>query len=168
MTMGTARCGLPFILPGQAQKELYHNEALQLIETIVQPVVEGGPINLPPASPAIGQIYIVGPEPSAGWGSPAAGALAVWTEGGWRFLPAFEGLAAVQRGSGLSWRHRRGEWELGAIDANSFRVAGEQVIGERQAAIDQPVGGSVQDVQARQAITTVLEALRQHGLIASE
>lgn len=37
--MGTARLKLPFLVPGQAQKELFHNEALQIIDMLVQPVV---------------------------------------------------------------------------------------------------------------------------------
>jgi hypothetical protein len=37
----SARCGLPFLAPGQAQKEWFHNEALQRIDMLLCPVVEG-------------------------------------------------------------------------------------------------------------------------------
>ena len=35
----TARLALPFLAPGQAQKELYHNEALSRLDLLVQTVV---------------------------------------------------------------------------------------------------------------------------------
>ena len=35
----TPRFGLPLLAPGQAAKELTHNEALSLLDLLVQPVV---------------------------------------------------------------------------------------------------------------------------------
>ncbi len=40
----TPRLSLPFIVPGQAQKELFHNEALQLLDVLVAGAVEGLPL----------------------------------------------------------------------------------------------------------------------------
>ncbi len=37
------RLALPFILPGQAQKELFHNEALQTLDLVVAAAVEEPP-----------------------------------------------------------------------------------------------------------------------------
>ena len=45
----SARLALPFLVPGQAQKEFFHNEALQLLDIIVQPAVEGAARNDPPS-----------------------------------------------------------------------------------------------------------------------
>jgi hypothetical protein len=39
----TPRFGLPFILPGQAQKEHFHNEALLRVDAILSAAAEGGP-----------------------------------------------------------------------------------------------------------------------------
>jgi hypothetical protein len=60
MSDATARLSLPFIMPGQAQKELYHNEALARIDMALHAAVEGQPLATPPADPAVGQGWIVG------------------------------------------------------------------------------------------------------------
>ncbi|WP_312846581.1 hypothetical protein [Sphingopyxis sp. PET50] len=39
----TARLALPLLAMAQAQKEVTHNEALTLLDLLVQPVVEAGP-----------------------------------------------------------------------------------------------------------------------------
>ena len=160
----TSRLKLPLIMPGQAQKELFHNEALQALDAIVQPIVAGGPSNEPPAEVEVGGAYLVGPSPTGDW-LGHAGALAAWTSHGWRFTEAFEGME-VAASSGLKLRFARGEWELGKLYASSVVVSGKKVLGERAGAIADPVGGAVLDQQARASIGLILVALRQHGLIA--
>jgi hypothetical protein len=51
--------------------------------------------------------------------------------------------------------------------SGAFYVDYEQVVGNRQAAISAPSGGSTVDAEARTAIGSILAALRTHGLIAS-
>lgn len=46
-----------------------------------------------------------------------------------------------------------------------YKVDGVQVVKEQQAAITNPTGGATIDSQARTAITSILTALRAHGLI---
>lgn len=50
----TARFALPYLAPGQMQKELFHNEALLTIDALLCPVVEGEASAAPPSTPAIG------------------------------------------------------------------------------------------------------------------
>ena len=57
----TPRFALPFILPGQAQKELFHNEALVRIDLALHPAVEGAPAAAPPADPEEGRCWVVAP-----------------------------------------------------------------------------------------------------------
>jgi hypothetical protein len=47
----------------------------------------------------------------------------------------------------------------------SLIIGGQQVVGERQAAIDAAAGGPVVDTEGRLTIAAMLDALRQHGLI---
>lgn len=95
----TSRLAFPFISPGQAQKELYHNEALQLLDVLVAAAVEGLPTAAPPATPTIGLCYIVGGSSSGDW-SGRAQQLAAYTSGGWRFIAPRDGMSALVRSSG--------------------------------------------------------------------
>lgn len=55
----------------------------------------------------------------------------------------------------------------GPVDSDTeLRVNGTKVVGVQQAAISDPSGGSTTDTQSRTAITSILAALRAHGLIA--
>lgn len=55
MTDTTARLGLPLIVPGQAGKEIAHNEALTLLAALVQPVVVAVGLDTPPTDPVPGE-----------------------------------------------------------------------------------------------------------------
>jgi hypothetical protein len=165
MPYSSARLGLPLLQAGQAQKEFTHNEALTAIEALVQPVAQTLGDNAPPASPAPGQCWIVGTAPSGDWDGQN-GALAMWTEGGWRFTPAFEGMTIWIASANL-WAHRlAGLWETGVARVTSLSIGGVQVVGPRQSAITTPNGGTTIDTEARAAITAVILTLRAHGLIA--
>src|SRR3990170_1100521 len=108
----TARFELPFLAPGQMQKELFHNEALQRIDMLLCPVVEGAPSASPPASPNVGSCYVVGTGATGAW-EGKDGSLACFTDGGWGFVASSEGLTLVERVSGQFLRRHGGAWELG-------------------------------------------------------
>ena len=56
----TASLALPLLLAEQAQKHVTHNEALRLLDALVQMrVVEQG-LTTPPGSPTDGEIYVPG------------------------------------------------------------------------------------------------------------
>jgi hypothetical protein len=88
------------------------------------------------------------------------------TSAGWRHVTPFEGLTAFVRSSGLTATFRTGAWELGTLRANRVEIGGQQVVGSRATAIASPTAGSVIDSEARIAVSAILSALRQHGLIA--
>ena len=50
---------LPYILPAQAQKHVTHNEALRLLDVMVQLAVLNRNLSAAPALPAIGDRHIV-------------------------------------------------------------------------------------------------------------
>lgn len=162
----TPRLALPFLAPGQAQKEFFHNESLQQLDSLVAAAVESVPQDAPPATPAPGECHIVGTAPSGAW-TGKAGQLACYGAGGWRFQPPVEGLCALVKSTGLSAQFRGGVWEFGVVRAGSVMIGGLEVLSTRSAAISSPSGGSTVDSAARIAIDEVLAALRHHGLIDS-
>lgn len=162
----TPRLGLPFLAAGQAQKELTHNEALTLTDAAICPAVQAVGVNVPPANPVLGQCWIVGAAPSGAW-TGRAQALATWTSGGWRFVPAVDGLQAWVL-SDRVWAVRdEGAWRIGEVRANQLILSGQRVVGERQPAVPAPAGGGVIDVEARATISAILARMSAHGLISS-
>ncbi|HVM38094.1 MAG TPA: DUF2793 domain-containing protein [Sphingomicrobium sp.] len=160
----TPRLRLPLLAAGQAQKELFHNEALQLLDALVAASVEEPPRAEPPAAPAIGSCYLLAGSPTGAW-SGHAHALAIYSAAGWRFIAPVEGMTVSIRDSGLSATYRGGSWDVGMVSATGLWVGGKQVVGPQAAAITGPVGGSSIDAQCREAVERILAALRQHGLV---
>ena len=80
----TTRLSLPFIMPSQAQKHITHNEAIQALDALVQPVVESRVLASPPATPLAGESYLVPAAATGAW-SGHADELAAWQSGAWHF-----------------------------------------------------------------------------------
>lgn len=165
MTSSSDRLALPLLAPGQAQKEMTHNEALARLDMLVQPVVVAVAPAAVPADPRPGECWIVGSGASGAWAGQDD-AVAVWTAGGWRFAAAFEGMKVWSLADGVTVVRRSDGWQLGAVDARTVRIDGLSVLSARQPPIATPAGGTIVDTESRTAITAILEALRQHGLIA--
>lgn len=161
----TPRFGLPLLAAGQAGKELTHNEALALLDLLVQPMVQAMGTVTPPADPAVGQCWIVGIGATGAWAGQGA-RMAGWTGGGWRFLEPFEGMEVWDVSQAIPIAYRGGVWQEGDVAARRLTIAGEQVVGAREPAIADPVGGATVDDRARATLAAILVALRHHGLIA--
>lgn len=89
----SAVLNLPYIQPSQAQKHVTHNEALRLLDVLVQLVVTDRSLTVPPAAHGAGARYIV----AAGAGGPWAGqegAIALHEAGGWQFFVPQPGWSA--------------------------------------------------------------------------
>ncbi len=99
----TGRLGLPYIITAQAQKEVTHNEGLNRLDAFVTPVV-ADIANAPPASPTVGDLYIVGAQ------SPTGDF--VWLRQiSWRSISPGAGCF-IRRFNGWMrwWRKRRAAW----------------------------------------------------------
>ncbi|WP_150291896.1 DUF2793 domain-containing protein [Sphingobium estronivorans] len=160
----TFRWALPQLFAGQAQKELFHNEALTRIDMLLHGAVASADESVPPDAPAIGDCWIVAPGASGDWAG-REGTVACWTEGGWRFVAPRAGLAlwVADRGHGMA--HDGAAWHDGAVRADGLHIAGSRVVGARGAGIADPSGGATVDPEARAAIAGILDAMRTHGLI---
>lgn len=103
----SSRLALPLIQPAQAQKHITHNEAIDRLDVVVQLVVEAFGANSPPADPAKGAVWALGPAPVGAWaGHPLE--LASYRDPGWTFVtPAVGwlgfGPAGLRRFDGAEW-----------------------------------------------------------------
>ncbi len=100
----TANLGLPCIEGSQAQKHVTHNEALRILDTLVQLAVFDRDLTAPPGSPAEGQRWIVRATATGVWAGHE-NAIAAWQDGAWQFCPPQTGWLAyvVDEGALLAW-----------------------------------------------------------------
>ncbi|HEX8191457.1 MAG TPA: DUF2793 domain-containing protein [Allosphingosinicella sp.] len=164
MTEATPRFALPFILPGQAQKELFHNEALLAADALLHPAAETPPLADPPPAPEAGQSWIVAAQGTGAW-TARDHDLATWCDGGWRFASPVAGMRIWIKSLAL-WVHWTGSaWSDGELRGSRVAINGQQVVGARQPGVPSPSGGTIIDAEARSALAGVIVALRSHGLI---
>ncbi len=78
----TPNLSLPFLMPNQAQKHVTLNEALSLLDSLVQLVVIDDKLMEPPQSPAEGDAYIVPPSAAGLWADKDT-YLAIWKNSNW-------------------------------------------------------------------------------------
>lgn len=164
MSETSARFALPFIVPGQAQKEAYHNEALTAIDCALHACVEGAPMANPPATPVIGHGWIVAAGASGAWAGHDE-AIASWTSGGWRFVAPVPGMLAWNKAAQIWMRWTGSAWSAGILPASALHINGHQVVGPRLPGVPSPSGGTVIDAEARAAIDVLIATLKSHGLI---
>ncbi|HEX8640102.1 MAG TPA: DUF2793 domain-containing protein [Allosphingosinicella sp.] len=164
MAETSARFALPFLVPGQAQKEMFHNEALAAIDSLLHPTAEGGPASAPPTSPETGASWIVGSGATGAW-SGQADRLATWTEGGWRFAAPVSGMLVWNKAAGVWMRWTGSDWSEGTLPASALVIGGVRVVGPRLPPVPSPSGGTVIDEEARTAVAAVIATLKSHGLI---
>jgi len=105
----TANLNLPFIAPAQAQKHVTHNEAIRMLDAVVQAGVADRALASPPDDPAEGARYIIPPGADGDWAGRDH-ALAVWQDGAWAFyaprpgwLVWVESEAALAVWDGAAW-----------------------------------------------------------------
>lgn len=143
----TPRLSLPLLATAQAQKEVTHNEALTLIDALVQPAVVDGPQSDPPVAPTHGECWIVGSAATGAWSGQDM-TIAVWTAGGWRFVAPRVGMRVLRIADGVALRFDAGNWTM-------------------PDSVTAPVGGVTVDDEARAAIGAVILALAAQGLMIS-
>lgn len=94
----TARLSFPFIMAGQALKHITHNDALNRLDALVQPVVESTALTTPPVSPLPGEAWIVPTGATGAWAGHGH-EIAAWQDGAWSFFDPAEGWQVFDRAS---------------------------------------------------------------------
>jgi hypothetical protein len=142
----TPRFTLPLLNAAQAHKEITHNEALLLADALLLPAVQSLALNTPPPAPQAGRCWIIGAAPNGAW-AEFAHHMAVFTEGGWRFIAPVTGMQVWITPENLFARYANMQWVL----------PGTAIA---------PVGGTTADSEARSAIAAIIVLLQQAGLCA--
>lgn len=100
----TPNLSLPYLLSGQSQKHVTHNEALRRLDALVQLIATSRSAASPPATPANGECFIVATAATGNWAGKE-GRLAVWQDGAWVFIQAKPGWRAwlLDEGALVVW-----------------------------------------------------------------
>ncbi|MGO4907918.1 DUF2793 domain-containing protein [Pseudorhodobacter sp. W20_MBD10_FR17] len=114
MSITSARLGLPYLMPAQAQKHVTHNEALQYLDALTQLVVEGIGETVPPVLPVTGAVYALGAAPLNAWAGHA-NQLAYWAETAWLFFDPSEGWQAWDSATNALYVFQGGQWVRPAL-----------------------------------------------------
>ena len=84
MADDTPNLDLPYLSPSQAQKHVTHNEALRMLDAVVQLSVTDRTLTAPPTTPAEGERHIVASGATGVWAGKD-GQVAMWRDGAWGF-----------------------------------------------------------------------------------
>lgn len=86
----SARLGLPYLLPNQAQKHVTLNESLRLLDLLIMASVASSELDTPPANPEDGIAYIPAASASGEWAGYSQWIVA-WIDGGWQAVEPADG-----------------------------------------------------------------------------
>ena len=139
------RFGLPLLYAGQAQKEVFVNEAFALADALLHCAVQGE-ASAPPGSPVDGHNWLVGAGATGDWNGREE-ALACRQAGNWIFVAPREGMRIFDLSTGQE------QFYFG-----SWRKAVAPV---------EPLGGTIVDGEARAAIGGLIAGLRALGIFPS-
>lgn len=109
--MTTPKLLIAEISASQAQKEVTHNDALRVLDGLVQLAVVTKGLSTPPGSPANGARYIVGASPTGTWVGKAA-QIAQYYAGAWYFHAPVEGWRAWVTDEAQIYVYTTGSWTV--------------------------------------------------------
>ena len=139
------RFALPLLFAGQAQREVFVNEALSRLDALLHCAIEGT-ANSPPPTPANGTAWRIGSTPTGEWVGHAD-QIACHQAGQWLFVEPQDGMRVQDRSSGTQLWFNSG-WQTAS-------------------SVAAPSGGSVVDAQARASLADLIAAMQNAGLLAA-
>lgn len=97
---------IPFVPENVVDPAAGTNDAINVIDALLQVAVESVGVNTPPGSPVAGSRYVVGTSPTGAWASQA-NKLARYQAGAWQF---FNARMAVNLGDNRLWIRGSAGW----------------------------------------------------------
>jgi hypothetical protein len=141
----SARLALPLLFAGQSQKELFVNESLARIDSLLHCAIEGKS-DAPPVDPVDGECWLIGAAPTGPW-SGRGGQIALFESGQWLFQSPLEGMTVFNRTTGQDMRFRQ-DW-----------------VAPTRPTL--PSGGSIIDAEVRTALAELIDSLVTAGILPS-
>lgn len=149
----TGRLRLPMLVVGQGQKEITHNEALVALDSLIGASVESRTLAAAPAEPVVGESWLIPFNASGVW-ADRGGAIATYTQGGWRYLELPDGFLLWVISERVTLRKEAAIWMESGLPRGQMP------------SVSEPSGGTVVDLEARLAIQQLLGQLRTIRLMA--
>lgn len=140
----TPNFNLPMLIPGQAQKEFFVNQAFAMIDSVAKRAILGSMQN-PPETPGEGSSYRVTAPATGDW-EGKEDAIACYIAGAWQFLVPYNGMTVFDQAAGRML-HFNGSWRSANAPASAS-------------------GGTHIDQEARQALEQLVSALKAIGIFA--
>lgn len=106
----TPRLAMTYLASSQADAEIKHNEALDILDAMVGCSVIDRDLTAPPTA-SEGEVYIVGPSATGAWTSKD-GKLALWYHAQWVFITPKEGFFAWVVDEASFIKYQSGSWQL--------------------------------------------------------
>jgi len=138
----TPHFALPLLFSGQAQKEFYINQAISVIDSMLQGGVSDS-LSTPPANPSEGEAFRVLPSSTGVW-AQREDQLAIWIGGSWHYVQPALGMMIFDRAASTMLYFKAG-----------WQNASEPAV---------PVGGTTVDNEARAAVSDLISALKTMGI----
>ena len=119
--MTTPKLSMPELSVSQAGKEITHNQALALIDQLIQPRVVDKDLATPPGSPANGAAYIVAAAATGAW-SGKTDQIAYWLTsiGAWSFFVPSAGWSFWVSDEGARYQYSGSAWVAISSGGTSF------------------------------------------------
>ncbi len=124
----TPNLGLPYIDQNQSQKHVTHNEALKLLDGMVQISVKGRTTTAPPASPSEGDRWIVPAGATGAW-SGKTNNIALFKDGFWAFFVPAQGWIAFVENEGTVV-FAAGQWNVDVVITTNGAAMGMTILEE--------------------------------------
>lgn len=117
----TPRLEMPYLVAGQAQKEITHNDALNDLDSLAQISVINRTTTVPPATPVDGDSYIIPVSATGAWAG-YTNAVATYYSG-WRIKPAKIGWVAYVQAESVFYVFDGTSWQLLKVNATPSRMS---------------------------------------------
>jgi len=109
-TETTPNLSLPLMIRNQSGKEVTHNEALVIIDVLLNNGIIDKDLSTPPTSPNEGDTYIVNTTATGDWLNQE-GKIAFYNNG-WRFIAPKEGFTVWINDENLLYSHTGSSWQV--------------------------------------------------------